>query len=110
MGIASETSATDRGSSMTRELCGQQPPEEQSRFCRGCGYKLPVDFRRLYHKECLRADKRRRICEQRRREQERFKRWLEKQHCLNCGAKYRDRRSGVVTEASCEASQRTQEF
>src|SRR4030081_1840979 len=64
--------------------------EERRHYCRGCGRPLTPEFRGHFHKECLRADKRERPSEQRRREQERFKRWLEKQHCLNCGAKYGD--------------------
>ena len=93
---------TDQGPEAVNHLQGVH-------YCRGCGRALPLGFRGHFHKECLRDDKRRRICEQRRREQERFKRFLEKERCLNCGAKFGDQRSEGATEASCEASQPTQE-
>jgi hypothetical protein len=109
MEIAAEASATVRGSSMTRDVNGHQSLEESCHFCRGCGAKLQVDFRGVYHKECLRADKRRRICAQRRREQERFKRWLVKQCCPHCGARYGEQRSEGNVETPCEASQPTQD-
>jgi len=95
---------SDRGASPGL-LAGQ---EQRQHYCRGCGLALPLGFRGHFHKECLRADKRSRICEQRRREQQRFKRLLEKQHCLNCGARYGNQRSDGATEASREASQPTQ--
>jgi len=94
---------------MMRKLSAQQSPLGLSHFCRGCGSKLPVTFRGLYHKECLREDKRRRICEQRRREEERFKRRLGKQLCPRCGARYGDQRSEGNVETPCEASQPTLE-
>ena len=62
--------------------------------CRGCGRPLSPALRSHFHSECLRSDKRQRVREQRRREQERFKRLLEKQRCLSCGAKFGDQRSG----------------
>jgi hypothetical protein len=71
-------------------LTGQ---EGRHHYCRGCGLALPLAFRGHFHKECLRADKRSRLCEQRRREQQRFKRFLEKQRCPSCGAKCGDERS-----------------
>ena len=83
--------------------------EQRRHYCRGCGLALPLGFRGHFHKECLRVDKRSRICEQRRREQERFSHWLEKQRCRNCGATYGDQRSDGGTEALCEASRRTQD-
>jgi hypothetical protein len=82
-------------------------PKDSIHFCRGCGAKLPIGFRGHFHKECLRADKRKRICEQRRRERERCERWLQKQHCVNCGAKYHERSEGNVKNP-CEASRATQ--
>lgn len=91
---------------------GLRPPtvqDERHHYCRGCGQKLPLGFRGHFHEECLRADKCSRTIEQRRREQERFERLLEKQHCLNCGARYGDHRSDGATKASREASQPTQE-
>ena len=80
---------------------------QRCHFCRGCGRELPLGFRGHFHKECLRADKRSRICEQRRREEERFRRRLEQQRCPHCGARYQ--RSDGATEASCEASQPPQD-
>lgn len=83
-------------------------PEESRHFCRGCGAKLPTGFRGHFHGECLRRDKKSRIAERRRREQERFQRWLEKQVCLNCGAKYGDQRSEGNVKPPCEASRPAQ--
>lgn len=60
------------------------------RYCRGCGLDLPLGSRRHFHKDCLQADKRSRTCQKRLEEQQRLKRWLEKQRCLRCGAKYGD--------------------
>jgi hypothetical protein len=67
-----------------------QLPKELSHFCRGCGSKLPIGFRGHFHRECLGADKRWRLSEQRRREQERFERRLVKQICPHCGRKFGD--------------------
>lgn len=90
---------------MMRNLAEQESHQERSHFCRGCGSKLPINFNGLYHKECLREDKRRRIREQRHREQEKFRRWLGKQQCPRCGGRYDEQRSERDVEASCEASQ-----
>jgi hypothetical protein len=81
---------------------------KQTYFCRGCGCRLQRGFRGHFHKECLRADKRRRVQAQRRREQERFEALLQRQHCHKCGARYDTVRSERVAEASCEASRLTQ--
>jgi hypothetical protein len=51
---------------------------EHSYFCRFCGQPLPSGYRGHFHRECLKADKRRRIQEQRRKEAQRFKRWVRK--------------------------------
>ena len=83
--------------------------EHWHHYCRGCGRILAFGFRGHFHRECLRTDKRRRMREQRQREHERFSRWLNKQRCPNCGAKYREKRSDHFTEVSCEASQPTQD-
>jgi hypothetical protein len=83
--------------------------QQQHHYCRGCGQELPLRCRRHFHEECLRSDKRRRIFEQRQREQERFKRLLEKQRCATCGAKYGDKQSDGILENPCEASQAIQE-
>lgn len=56
-------------------------------FCRGCGQPLPPGFRGQFHAGCLREDKKRRIREQRRKEQEKFRVWLRKQVCQNCGVR-----------------------
>ena len=77
-------------------------------YCRGCGQELPLGFRGHFHRACLRVDKRNRTNEQRRQEQERFRRWSKKLHCPSCGAAYSDQRSGGPIEASCEASRPAQ--
>ena len=96
---------TDQGCGTS--LAADEP--QPRHYCRGCGKQLPAGFRGQFHRQCLRDDKRRRIREQRQREQERFQRWLDKQRCLKCGAKYSDQRSDGAVEASCEASQPSQE-
>jgi hypothetical protein len=78
-------------------------------YCRGCGKPLSPGVRSHFHKDCLRSDKRARVREQRRREQERYKRWFRNQRCPKCGATYSDQGSGGAIEASCEASQPTQQ-
>ena len=88
-----------------------RPPDQRQRkhYCRGCGRELPLGFRGHFHKECLQADKRSRIWEQRRREQERFKRLLGKQRCPHCEIKYSDHPSEGNVETPCEASRPSQE-
>ena len=81
---------------------------KQTYFCRGCGFRLQPGFRGHFHKECLRADKRRRVKGQRQREQKRFQAWLQHQHCLKCGGPYDTVRSERVAEAPCEASRAAQ--
>jgi hypothetical protein len=77
-------------------------------YCRGCGRELPAQFRGLFHEECLKVDKRRRVREQRQREQERFLGWLKKQECRNCGVRIGDvAKSDGLTGSPCEGSQRT---
>jgi hypothetical protein len=88
---------------------GSAAQPQRRHYCRGCGGELPLGFRGHFHKECLQADKRSRTREQRQREQQRFKRFMEKQRCSKCGARYGDQRSAEATEASREASQPTQE-
>ena len=83
--------------------------ERRQHYCRGCGRELPLGCRQQFHRECLHADKRGRVREQRRREQERFQRMLENLRCPNCGARYGDGRSDGAREGSCEASQPIQE-
>ena len=78
-------------------------------YCRGCGGQLPSGVRAHFHKECLRSDKRERVREQRLREEKRFKARLLKECCPKCGTRYIDQRPEGATEASCEASQATQE-
>jgi hypothetical protein len=82
---------------------GRQEPRRL--YCRGCGRLLPAGFRGQFHKECLRADKRNRTQEQRRREKERFRTWLHERHCSKCGARYSESESDRPEEVSCEASQ-----
>ena len=94
---------------MTDELSGQQPLGQPRYFCRGCGLTLPIGFRGHFHRDCLRADKRRRISERRRREQDRFERLLGNKRCQNCGTSYANPQSGGATDIPCEASQPTKE-
>jgi hypothetical protein len=81
----------------------------QQYFCRGCGTGLEPGFRGHFHKECLRADKRRRVQVQRQREHSRFEAWLKRRHCPKCGARYDTAGSECITEAPCEASQGAQD-
>lgn len=96
---------TDQGADLG--LAGGHEP--RLHFCRGCGRSLALGFRGQFHEECLRADKRSRTREQRQREQERFKAWLQKQLCPKCGVRYgeagSDRSAGIL----CETSQSIQE-
>ena len=57
-------------------------------FCRGCGQPLPLGTRRLFHADCLKADKVRRVHHQRQQQHELFAYWLRKQICPKCGARY----------------------
>jgi len=77
---------------------------KEHHHCRGCGELLSPGFRGHFHKVCLQSDKRSRVRGLRRREQERFNAWLQRQRCQKCGAKYGDARSEAMAEASCEAS------
>ncbi len=62
--------------------------EGASRYrCRLCGDPLPAGFPGLFHPQCLILDKQWRTQEQRRREKERFAKWLSRQQCTRCGAK-----------------------
>ena len=79
--------------------------QEHHYFCRGCGRPLPPGSRAQFHKECLRADKRHRVREQRRLEERLFKVWLRKQICSKCGAGYVDHHCDGAMESSCEALQ-----
>src|ERR1035438_2042994 len=90
---------------------GQEPGrnERAKMYCRGCGGLLPAGGRAQFHKECLRADKRVRTCERRKREQERFYRWLKKRRCANCGSVYVDQQSIEAIDASGEASRPLQQ-
>lgn len=74
---------------------GYEPTMDRQRchYCRGCGRKLPLGCRRQFHKECLQADKRGRISEQRQREQVKLRRLLARQCCPHCGARYEGQRS-----------------
>lgn len=74
--------------SMDDRIRSDVNPKESIHFCRGCGAKLPIGFRGHFHKQCLRVDKRNRIRKQREQERERCERWLQKQYCGNCGARY----------------------
>lgn len=78
---------------------------QRCHYCRGCGQRLSRGARSHFHKECLRSDKRDRLREQRRREEEKFRGWLMKQCCPKCGARYVESTSGEAIEESREASQ-----
>ena len=77
-------------------------------YCRGCGRLLPLGFKGLFHSDCLKADKRRRMREKRRKERERTKQWLRKHGCGECQAKFGSQ-AGIGQEPSenalCEVSQ-----
>ncbi len=77
-------------------------------YCRGCGRLLPPGFKGLFHPDCLKADKRRRMQEKRRKEREKSWQWLRKHGCGECQAKFKSQ-AGVGQEPSenplCEVSQ-----
>lgn len=78
-------------------------------YCRGCGQQLPPGWRGLFHAECLKADKRRRVREKRDREREMFQAWLGRQSCPNCGALLGlGGEPWPNVESPCEASQAKQ--
>jgi hypothetical protein len=77
-------------------------------FCRGCGEALPPQSTLFFHPACRKADKRRRVTEQRRREAERREQWLRRQRCPHCGGTlkelaFSDQHPLVGT--TCDASQ-----
>lgn len=86
---------------------GSQEPRRL--YCRGCGQSLPLGSHGQFHKVCLRADKRSRTREQRRRIQEKFKTWLQKQLCPKCGVRYGEAGSDRSAGMPCETSQSIQE-
>ena len=77
-------------------------------YCRGCGRPLPQGSSAHFHPKCLKADKRRRMADQRQREAQRFHTWLQRCTCPQCGsglgelAKVNPQPS---IEMACEASQ-----
>jgi hypothetical protein len=76
-------------------------------YCCVCREPLHPGRRSNFHSDCLKADKRRRIREERQRERETFVRWLRRQKRPRCGADF-----GAATPSSlrpkaelrCEAS------
>lgn len=68
---------------------GSKAPAGNHYFCRGCGDPLPSGWHGQFHRECLKADKRRRTQEKRRQERARLQQWLQRQHCPQCGASLR---------------------
>jgi len=77
------------------------------RFCRGCGKELPAGTSLLFHPECRKSDKRRRVAHQRRREAERREKWIRRQHCPKCGASLEElafSNRQPLPERSCDAS------
>ena len=91
------------------ELSLSATQERRRHYCRGCGGLLSPEFRGHFHKECLRVDKRSRLHEQRRREQQRFTAWLQQQQCSRCGARYGKVGADPAGGVPCEASQPTQD-
>jgi hypothetical protein len=67
-------------------------------FCCVCGEPLPSNRRSIFHSECLREDKRRRVKEARQRERERFEKWLRRHKCPQCGVEL-----GTGTQSSLRA-------
>jgi hypothetical protein len=109
MGSAAKAQLTGRGCRMRHNSREHDSSVQSKYFCRGCGSELPMGFRGHFHGECLRADKRRRVSERRRKEQEMLKRQLEKYRCSNCGARYADQGTNGATTICCEASPSLQE-
>jgi len=83
--------------------------EQRLYYCRGCGGVLAGGDGSHFHPECLRSDKRQRVREQRRRQQEKFQKWLNRQRCVNCGVRYGEQGPNERTGAVCEASQPARE-
>jgi transcription elongation factor Elf1 len=78
--------------------------------CRGCGQELPPNTRSLFHSECLKRDKRRRVQEVRQRERSRFKNLMSRFRCPRCGAELGTNAKGnprFIEGPPCEASQDT---
>jgi hypothetical protein len=57
-------------------------------FCRGCGGPLPPGLKGLFHPECLKADKRRRVREDREKKRWGLERLLSRVQCPQCGARF----------------------
>jgi hypothetical protein len=64
---------------------GQKANGAPRYYCRACGDALAPGAGGLFHPDCLKADKQRRVREQRQRELEKFRRWLQRQRCPKCG-------------------------
>jgi hypothetical protein len=79
--------------------------QRQVYFCRGCGIALPEGFRGHFHKDCLRADKQRRVRNRRRQEGERFAAWAQRINCPHCGNQYGESPSDHAKACPREASQ-----
>jgi hypothetical protein len=86
----------------------RQPEAKPRHYCRGCGGPLAPDFKGLFHPDCLKADKRRRMREKRNWERKRIWIWLRKHGCGECQARFRSQ-AGIGREPSnkrlCEVSQ-----
>lgn len=82
--------------------------KQHQHYCLGCGKPLPPGRRGLFHHDCLKADKRYRTSERRRREREKFQSWLRRQRCPRCGARLGEQAEEarrLLQECPCEASQ-----
>jgi hypothetical protein len=73
-------------------------------YCRGCGGPLPPGWEGLFHPDCLKADKRRRVQEDRKREQRKFQEWLSKRRCPSCGARLGPQQSSDTSLLSSSPS------
>lgn len=60
-------------------------------YCRRCSKPLPAGWQGLFHPDCLKTDKRRRVQEQREKERRKFQKWLSRQECPKCGARFGQR-------------------
>jgi predicted DNA-binding transcriptional regulator AlpA len=66
-------------------------------YCRGCGGPLPPGWEGLFHPNCLKADKRRRVHEIRKKEQKKFQEWS-KRRCPSCGTRLGQRQGSDASQ------------
>lgn len=98
----------------TNEACSHSDSALWQYCCRGCGKKLPLGFGGLFHRACLKLDKRRRTRLKRRLDEQWFeellRQRLERLNCPNCGAGFGNWYLGLgqVPKGHGEASQAPQ--